>query len=114
VGEEEDWPPPEARLRSALWRAEGHLERHEFFAAVRALDDAKGLGEDEFVAGLRHLAAAGFKAQAGERTRAQRQLEHARRRLAPFLPGARELDLVLLLESVHKVVESRDGNGELA
>jgi hypothetical protein len=110
VGEGEDWPPPEARLTSALWRAEGHLERHEFFAAVRALDDAKGLGDDQLVAGLRHLAAAGFKAQAGETTRARRQLAHARRRLAQFLPRTRELDLVLLLESVQEVVESPDGN----
>jgi hypothetical protein len=114
VGEEEDWRPPEARLRSALWRAEGHLERHEFFAAGRALDDAKGLGDDQLVAGLRHLAAAGYKAQEGETTRARRQLAHARRRLAQYLPSTGDLDLELLLSSVREIVESPDGGRELA
>ena len=114
MGEGEEWPPPEARLTSALWRTEGHLERHEFTAAARALDDAQGLGEDELVAALRHLAAAGYKAQVGEKARARRQLAHARRRLTQFLPSARELDLELLLKSVQEAVESADGRGELA
>jgi hypothetical protein len=114
VAEEEEWPSPESRLTSALWRAEAHLERREFFAAARALDEARGLGEDAFVAALRHLAAAGYRAQTGERERARRQLEHARRRLAPFLPETRELELEPLLEAVVLVVESADGDTELA
>jgi len=76
-----EWPPPEARLRSALWRAEEHIERREFFAAARTLEEAFGLGEDELLHGLHHLAAAGYRAQIGELDRARRQLEHARRRL---------------------------------
>ena len=114
MAEEEEWPPPEARLTSALWRAEDHFERCEFFAAAQALDEARGLGEDAFVAALRHLAAAGYRAQTGERERACRQLEHARRRLAPFLPETRELELEPLLEAVAVVVESADGDTELA
>ena len=112
--EEEEWPPPEARLTSALWRAEGHFERREFFAAARALDDARGLGEDAFVAALRHLAAAGYSAQTGEPERARRQFQHARRRLAPFLPETREIALEPLLDAVALVVESADGDTELA
>ena len=111
---EEEWPPPEARLTSALWRAEGHFERREFFAAARALDQARGLGEDAFVAALRHLAAAGYRAQTGEPERARRQLEHARRRLEPFLPKSREIELEPLLDAVALVVESIDPDGELA
>ena len=114
MAEEEEWPPPEARLTSALWRAEEHFERREFFAAAQALDQGRGLGEDAFVAALRHLAAAGYRAQTGERERARRQLEHARRRLKPFLPATRGLELAPLLDTVGRVVESADGDGELA
>jgi hypothetical protein len=40
----EEWPPPKARLRSILWRAEEHLERREFVAASRTLAEGFGLG----------------------------------------------------------------------
>jgi hypothetical protein len=94
-----EWPPPEARLTAILWRAEGHLERSEFLAAASALDEGEGLGEDELLAGLRHLAAAGYRSQIGETERARRQLAHARRRLAPFLPEYCGVDLAALIES---------------
>jgi hypothetical protein len=109
VDSNEEWPPPEARLQAVLWRAEGHLFRGEYGQASRTLDEAAGLGEDELVGGLRHLAAAGWRAQNGEPERAQRQLEHARRRLAPFLPEAREVEVARLLDAL---VES--AGGELA
>ena len=102
----EDWPPPQARLQGILWRAEGHLLRAEYGQASRTLDEAAGLGEDELVAGLRHLAAAGRRAQNGEPERARRQLAHARRRLAPFLPEWREVEVARLLDAI---VESADG-----
>ena len=62
---EDEWPPPGARYRSALWRAE---------------DD--------------------------DRERARKQLEHARRRLAPYLPEQEEVDLAALFELVRREVES--------
>jgi hypothetical protein len=105
----EDGPPRQARLQGILWRAEGHLLRSEYGQASCALDEAAGLGEDELVAGLRHLAAAGWRVQNGEPERARRQLAHARRRLAPFLPEAREVEVALLLDAT---VES--AHGELA
>ena len=80
--------------------------RGEYGQAARALAEASGLGEDELVAGLRHLAAAGWRLQNGEPERAQRQLAHARRRLSPFLPEARDVELARLLLAV---VESADG-----
>jgi len=103
----EEWPPPEARLRSILWRAEGHLERFEFAAASRTLADGFGLGEDELLHGLHHLAAAGYRAQTGELDRARRQLERARRRLAQYP------DVAPLVAVVETVVESADAEGEL-
>jgi hypothetical protein len=97
---EEEWPPSDARLQSILWRVEGHLFRAEYGQASSALDEAAGLGEDELVAGLRHLAAAGWRFRNGEPERARRQLAHARRRLAPFLPEARGVDVASLLDAV--------------
>lgn len=105
----DDWPPPEARVRAAVWLAEGHLERREYVAASRALADVFGLaGEDqELLRGLHHLAAGGYRAQTGDKIRAGRQLAHARRRLANFP------DEAPLLEAVERdVVES--AGGELA
>jgi hypothetical protein len=101
---EEEWPPPQARLQSILWRAEGHLLRGEYGQAARALREAAGLGDQALVAGLRHLAAAGWRAQNGEIDRAQRQLEHARRRLASFVPEAHGVEVAAVfdaLESAH-------------
>jgi hypothetical protein len=83
MSEEDDWPPPEARVRAALWRAEGHFERREYFAASAALAPVFGMAgeEEELVRGLHHLAAAGYRHQIGDDDRARRQLEHARSRL---------------------------------
>jgi hypothetical protein len=97
MSEEDDWPPPAARVRAALWQAEGHFERREYFAASAALAPVFGLAgeEEELVRGLHHLAAAGYRHQTGEDARARRQLEHARRRLAAH-PKA--MPLVRLVE----------------
>jgi hypothetical protein len=93
VGEEE-WPPPSARVQSAIWRAEGHIERGEYAKAAHALEQVFGLGgDDDLVRGLHHLAAAGWRHQEGDEERARRQLAHARGRL-----GRRRARLVKLVE----------------
>ena len=94
---EEEWPPRENRLQAIRWRAEGHLDRGEFFAASTALAEAFGLtspGEDELYRGLHHLAAAGYRHQTGESERAARQLAHARRRLLSFPDCAEQVSAV--------------------
>jgi hypothetical protein len=94
VDEDLDWPPATARVRSAIWRAEGHIERREYGQAAHALAEVFGLGGDEeLLRGLHHLAAAGRKHQDGQPERARRQLEHARRRL-----GRRRARLVRLVQ----------------
>ena len=103
---EDEWPPADARYRSALWRTEGHIERGEWGRATDALEDVLGLGDDQLVRGLLHLVAAGYRSQDGDRERAARQLEHARRRLAPYLPEQEEVDLDALIELVRRQVES--------
>ena len=94
---EEEWPPRENRLQAIRWRAEGHLDRSEFYAATTALAEAfelTGPGEDEIFRGLHHLAAAGYRHQAGEPERAARQLAHARRRLSSFPDYAEQVRAV--------------------
>ena len=84
-------------MRAALWQAEGHLERREYFAAFQALTDAlpaASTAQRPLLLGLRHLSTAGYRMQEDDRVRARRQLAHARRRLSPF-PGTETLvDLV--------------------
>jgi hypothetical protein len=105
----DEWPPPEARVRSAVWRAEGELERGEYFAASRTLEGVFDVAgeQEELVRGLHHLAAAGYKAQTGEPERARRQLARARRRLEPYPETA---PLIRIVE--RSIVES--ARGELA
>ena len=94
---DEEWPPRENRLRAIRWRADGHFERDEFFAAARTLAEAfqlVGPGEGEVFRGLHHLAAAGYRHQNGEPERAARQLAHARRRLAAFPDCAERVRVV--------------------
>jgi hypothetical protein len=94
MGEDVEWPPPAARVQSAVWSAEGHIERAEYAQAAAALESAFGLGGDEaLLHGLHHLAAAGWRHQQGEPERARRQVARARRRL-----GRRQRRLVALVE----------------
>jgi hypothetical protein len=106
---EDEWPPPEARFRSALWRAEANIERGEFVAAAKTLADVFRYAPErdrELVVGLHHLAAAGYKHREGDPERAHRQLRHARRRLEPYLPEHEEVDLAALLDLVERAIES--------
>ena len=105
---DDEWPPRENRVRAALWDAEGSLERGEYLFATSRLASVFGLADEqeELVRGLHHLAAAGYRAQTGDRAGAHRQLGRARRRLAPFP------DAAPLIELVARDIES--SGGELA
>ena len=108
AGMDDEWPPPEARVQAAVWDAERSLERGEYLAATSRLADVFGIAgeQEELVCGLHHLGAAGYRARAGEGHRALRQLDKARRRLAPFP------DVSGLVEVVAGDIES--AGGELA
>ncbi len=106
---DEEWPPREARVRAALWHAERRFRDREYAAAAAALADALDADDveaREVARGLHHLAAAGYREQTGEHARALRQLAHARRRLAPFLPVCEEVELGSLLALVVAELES--------
>ena len=104
----DEWPPREARVQAAVWDAERSLERGEYLVVTSRLAGVFGLAGDkeELVRGLHHLGAAGYRAQVGEPDRARRQLEKARRRLAPYA------DVAPLVDRVARDIES--AGGELA
>ena len=90
----------------------------EFFAAHEELEDAWRAAEPaerDFLQGLVHVAVAWYQAGRGNRVGCERQLEKARRRLAPYTPAHRGVDIAALLvqvETAEKTVEA--GSLELA
>jgi predicted metal-dependent hydrolase len=56
--------------------------------------------ERDFFQGLVHVAVAWYQAARGNRVGCERQLEKAGRRLAPYAPAHRGLDIEALLASV--------------
>jgi hypothetical protein len=106
---EDVWPPPRASARAALWAAERHLLAGEYAAAGDSLGNAFRYGSPATIAvsrGLRQLAAAGYRYQAGDAARSAKLLEHARERLAPYEPCYDEVDLTVLLQVVTASLES--------
>jgi predicted metal-dependent hydrolase len=72
----------------------------EFFAAHEELEDAwraADTSERDFLQGLVHVAVAWYQAGRGNRVGCERQLEKARRRLGPYAPAHRGIDLAGLL-----------------
>ena len=87
------------------------IRRGEFFAAHEELEDvwrAAEPAERDFYQGLVHVAVAWYQAGRGNRVGCERQLEKAARRLGPFAPEHRGVDVASLLEQVagaERVVE---------
>ena len=90
-------------------RSERELERGlaliragEYFAAHEVLEDvwrASAPEERDFFQGLVHVAVAWYQAGRGNRVGCERQLEKAARRLRPYAPSHRGVDVAgLLLE----------------
>ena len=90
-------------FQGALYVGASFLRRGDFFQAHGSFVRAARLApeeERELARGLAHLAAAGHKRRLGDERGCQRQLTHARRRLTPFLPRARNLELTALIEDI--------------
>ncbi len=71
-----------------------------YFEAHEELEDAWRAAEPEerdFLQGLVHVAVAWYQAGRGRRIGCERQLAKARRRLAPYAPEHRGLDVAALL-----------------
>ncbi len=81
------------------------LRRGEYFAAHEELERAwrrAQAAERDFVQGLIHLAVAWYQAGRGRRVGCERQLAKARRRLAPYAPRHRGLDVAHLLAQAER------------
>ena len=79
------------------------LRAGEYFAAHEALEDAwraAATDERDFFQGLVHVAVAWYQAGRGRRIGCERQLEKAARRLAPYVPEHRGVDVAALLAQV--------------
>jgi predicted metal-dependent hydrolase len=94
----------------ALIRAGKYFEAHE------ELEDAWRAAEPEerdFLQGLVHVAVAWYQAGRGRRIGCERQLEKAMRRLTPYAPQHRGLDVADLLVQV-EAAAARVDRGSLA
>ena len=79
------------------------IRRREYFAAHEELEDAWRAAEPEerdFYQGLVHVAVAWYQAGRGNRVGAERQLEKAARRLGPYAPEHRGVDVTSILQQV--------------
>jgi uncharacterized protein len=75
----------------------------EYFAAHEALEDAwraADPAEKDFFQGLVHVVVAWYQAGRGNEVGCTRQLEKAVRRLGPFAPSHRGVDVAVLLRQV--------------
>ena len=87
----------------------------EYFEAHEELEDEwRGASADErdFLQGLVHVAVAWHHAGRGNRPGCERQLEKAKRRLGPYAPAHRGVDVADLLEQVDRA-ERKVSAGEL-
>jgi predicted metal-dependent hydrolase len=82
------------------------IQAGEFFAAHEELEDAWRAApaeERDFFQGLVHVAVAWYQAGRGRRIGTERQLEKAVRRLEPFAPVHRGIDLEPLLVQLREL-----------
>ena len=97
------------RLGLELIRAGRYFEAHEELESEwRAAEPA----ERDFLQGLVHVAVAWYQAGRGNRTGCARQLEKAARRLGPYAPTHRGVDVADVLAQVAAAGE-RVGQGRL-
>jgi predicted metal-dependent hydrolase len=84
--------------------------RGDYFAAHEALEDAWRASDSEekdFFQGLVHVVVAWYQAGRGNRVGLERQLEKAARRLGPFAPEHRGVDVSALLRQVESAQAAR-------
>jgi predicted metal-dependent hydrolase len=81
------------------------IARGEYFEAHETLEDvwrAAEPAEKDFFQGLVHVTVAWYQAGRGNRVGCERQLEKAARRLGPFAPKHRGVDVAAFLRSVER------------
>jgi uncharacterized protein len=86
-----------------LERGLGDIRAGRFFEAHEELEDAwRAAADDErdFFQGLVHFTVAWYQAGRGNRVGCERQLEKAARRLGPYAPRHRGVDVASILQQV--------------
>jgi uncharacterized protein len=76
------------------------IREGEYFRAHEALEDAWRAAdgpERDFFQGLVHVAVAWYQAGRGNRVGCERQLAKAQRRLSPYVPDHRAVDVAAIL-----------------
>src|SRR5213592_348788 len=93
------------------------IRTRQYFAAHEELElawRAAAPEERDFFQGLVHVAVAWYQAGRGNRRGCERQLEKAARRLAPFVPLHREVDVAAVLDQVARARQTvAEGSLEL-
>jgi uncharacterized protein len=82
------------------------IKAGEYFAAHEELEDvwrAAAPGERDFFQGLVHVAVAWYQAGRGRKIGTERQLEKAIRRLQPFAPTHRGVDVSRLIAQLQQL-----------
>jgi predicted metal-dependent hydrolase len=95
--------PPDSIEAEAYVRGLELVRRGEFFAAHEELEiawRAAAAEERDFFQGLVHVAVAWYQAERGNHVGCGRQLEKAARRLGPYAPRHRGVDVEAVLAQV--------------
>jgi predicted metal-dependent hydrolase len=98
---------PTERSASELDSGLDLIRRGEYFAAHEELElawRAASPDERDFFQGLVHVAVAWYQAGRGKPVATERQLAKAIRRLEPFVPEHRGVDVAALLEQLRELV----------
>ena len=93
-------------MESAYRKGVELIRSGEYFAAHEELEDAwraAAAEERDFFQGLVHVAVAWYQAGRGRRIGTERQLAKAIRRLAPFAPRHRGIELEPLLDQLREL-----------
>ena len=101
-------------FEAAFRRGVALIRAGEYFAAHEELElawRAAPRAERDFFQGLVHVAVAWYQAGRGRRIGTERQLEKAIRRLSPYAPAHRGLDLDALLAQLRRALEVAQADG---
>ena len=106
--DEQSSPALSAEASSRFLKGVELIRAGEYFAAHEELELAwrdAPQPERDFFQGLVHVAVAWYQAGRGRRIGTVRQLEKAIRRLTPYAPAHRGLDLDALLEQLRRALQ---------
>jgi predicted metal-dependent hydrolase len=112
--DEEGSPALSAEATSRFLEGVELIRRGEYFAAHEELElawRAAPQSERDFFQGLVHVAVAWYQAGRGRQVGTTRQLEKALRRLTPYAPAHRGLDLDSLLGQLRGALDVAQADG---